>query len=124
MAAELGIEYCGGINKRGSYCHAGDHRTGFVVDEVIHFADRPVTKASTYTFLKLVARPRVPDADVMEPWRRVYAIDYWARLAGETLRIRLPAKYWAADKAFVLAGVAGLSNKVPTRKQAFDWARR
>jgi len=91
----------------------------------LHFPDRPVTKADTLTFLKVAAvelEPSINDEPVA--WRRTYRLCRLARESGEKLDIRLPRSYWSADRASVLAGVAGLPNSVPLRKQAFDWARR
>lgn len=90
-----------------------------------HFTERPVAKADTLAFLKVAAvelDPTINDEPVA--WRRTYRLCRLARESGEKLAIRLPASYWSADKASVLAGVAGLPNNVPMRKQAFDWARR
>jgi hypothetical protein len=90
-----------------------------------HFPERPVTKADTLTFLKVAAielDPTINDEPVA--WRRTYRLCRLARESGERIDIRLPARLWSADRAFVLAGVAGLPNSVPLRKQAFDWARR
>jgi len=90
-----------------------------------HFPDRPVTKADTFAFLKVAAVELDPSInDELVPWRRTYRLCRLARESGEKLGIRLPASYWRIDRASVLAGVAGLPNSVPMRRQAFDWARR
>jgi hypothetical protein len=90
-----------------------------------HFTTRPITRTDTLAFLKVAAVELDPSIDdEIVPWRRTYRICRLARESGEKLGIRLPASYWSVDRAFVLAGVAGLPNEVPLRKQAFDWARR
>lgn len=129
MAQQLGVAYCGGITSTGHYCPLEDpytvpHVNGLAKDGVVHFYDRPVRKVSTYTFLKLVAKVRDPSLADDVPWRRIYRMDKLTRQAANELGIRLPRRLFATDRAFVLAGVAGISNDVPMRKQAFDWARR
>jgi hypothetical protein len=125
MAATLGITYCRGITPTGHYCNLRHDLNGSTDGETIHFTDRPVTKVDTLAFLKLVAKVRDPDLEQESvPWRRVYRLDRLVRVAGAELGIRLPRRLFRADRAFVLAGVAGLGNDVPMRKQAFDWARR
>lgn len=134
MAASLDILWCPGTV--GSYPCPMEHRLNGLVtnprgpgDELgpgtIHWTNRPATKADTLAFLKLCAMaldPTINEESV--PWRRVYRLDKLARDTGRRLHIKLPARLWSSDKAFVLAGVAGLTNEVPGRKQAFDWARR
>jgi hypothetical protein len=125
MARDLGLGYCRGINERGQYCHLEHRLNGSVADDVVHFADRPVTRADTFAFLKLAAQVIDPTLrDEAVPWRRVYRMNRLVRDLAHRLHVRLPAHSSRMDRAFVLAGVAGLSNEVPLRKQAFDWARR
>lgn len=127
MAQALGLRLCHGILPTGHYCGLNHHLNGQVSYDppTVHFSDRPVTKADTQAFLRLVAQALDPSInDETVPWRRVYRICRLARETGESIGVRLPARSWSADRAFVLAGVAGLPNSVPLRKQAFDWARR
>lgn len=126
MADELGIEVC-------SDCHGKDHRIGTVdhARGVIHLAEPRVRGTSYLTwadialFFKLAARLEDPsiDEDIVQ-WRRVYRMNMLARQIAARIKVRVPARYATGNKAFVLAGVAGLPNSVPMRKQAFDWARR
>jgi len=125
MAQQLGVAYCGGITSTGHYCDVRWHgREGSAEGGVVHFSERPPSKYNTYAFLKLVAKVRDPSLADDVPWRRIYRMDKLARQAANELGIRLPRRLFATDRAFVLAGVAGISNDVPMRKQAFDWARR
>jgi hypothetical protein len=92
---------------------------------VIHFADRPVTRANVLAFLRLVVRAdddRIDEDPVV--WRRVYFLNIRVRALAKTLHIKDPGHPARMDRAFVLASVAGLPNSVPMRKQAYDWARR
>jgi hypothetical protein len=88
--------------------------------------DHPVNWANTKNFLKLCAVVRDPSLnDPTQPvWVRVYRTVVAARKVGDELRVRVPRRFWKLDRYIVLAGVAGLSNEVPLRRQAFDWARR
>lgn len=124
MAEQLGLTYCRGITPIGHYCQLGDHKVGFVVGDTIHYADRSRTKSNTFTFLKLAALAAEPSINDDVPWRRVFRRGRLAREFGAQLGIRVSGYMWNADKAFVLAGVAGQPNTEPMRKLAFDWARR
>ncbi len=125
MAQALGLAYCGGILPTGHYCHAGEHAlNGSVADDTIHFTDRQVTKSNTLAFLKLAALAMDPEINDDVPWRRVYRIDKGVLNLCRFLGIGLPAHLWRGDKRFVLSSIGGLTNEVPMRKQAFDWARR
>jgi hypothetical protein len=78
-------------------------------------------------FLLLCARAKDPTlwASYDEPvWLKVYRGNVAARYIGWQIHIRVPARYHRFDKMIVLSGVTLLSNDVPLRKQAFDWARR
>jgi hypothetical protein len=123
MADVLGLDYCRGRTVVGNLCALGDHREGFTEPGVVHFIDR-YTRSDVHTFLNLAAIAAVPDLVEDAPWRRVFRRGRLAREFAVQFGIRSPARLWSADKAFVLAGVAGLSNEVPWRKEAFDWARR
>ena len=125
IAHQLGLEYCAGIRPTGHYCREVHDLNGSTKDGIVHFSDRPVSVLTTIMFLKLAAQALDPSlADETAPWRRVYRIHLIVRESGRRLGLRLPSRYFAADRAFVLAGVAGLPNSVPMRRQAFDWARR
>ena len=85
----------------------------------------PGTWPATKVFLKLCARALDPDLDDVEPfWLYVYRLNLATRDIGKRLHLRVPRQYQKLDRFAVLAGVAGVSNDVPYRKQAFDWARR
>lgn len=88
--------------------------------------DIPVTWPNTKHFLKMAAVELDPTInDLTQPvWRRVYRVSIAARDVGKRLHIRVPSRYLTFDRHVVRAGVAGLSNEVPLRKQAFDWSRR
>lgn len=125
MAHDLGLPYCRGILPTGQYCHRDHRLNGSVADGAIHFSDRPVTRVDTLAFLKLAAQVIDPTlAEESVPWRRVFRMNRLVRQTARRLHVRLPGHLSRMDRAFVLAGVAGLSNEVPLRKQAFDWSRR
>lgn len=125
MAETLNVELCRGITKTGHYCKEVHEREGSITDgPVIHYSDRPPTRASIHTFLRLVARAQEPSIDRDEPWRRVYRLNMAERRLAGFLRIKNPGHPAREDRAFVLASVAGIPNDVPMRKQAYDWARR
>jgi hypothetical protein len=124
IAIELGVPYCGGINK-GFRCYLEHDLNGSLVDGTIHLTDRNGYRASTTAaLLSMAARIRDPSLDADLPWRRVYRVSIAARGLAAEIHVRLPREVWDFNRAFVKAGVAGLSNDVPLRKQAYDWARR
>jgi hypothetical protein len=123
MAEALGVTRCRGRTPSGHRCHEQHDKEGSITDDIIHFSERPYQRPDTLAFLKLVARSQEPSIDADEPWRRVYRLNLKVRFLARFLHIRNPAGPARADRAFVLAGVAPLSNDVPLRKQAFDWAR-
>jgi len=126
MAERLGIKHCWGMLPTGHYCHAGDHRlNGFVTTNTVHLAEpSSVDRRDAFVFLRLAAQVLDPTVNDDIPWRRQYRLYRGVQAAASLFHMRYPPRYWSADKAFVLAGVAGLSNEVPMRKQAYDWARR
>ena len=77
-------------------------------------------------FLLLCARASDPSLNATDVpvWFMVYRANMAAREIGHRLHIRVPSHYHRLDKAVVLAGTAGLSNAIPLRKGAYDWARR
>ena len=127
MARDLDIPYCRGILPTGHYCQQTHHLNGSInpSDGTIHFSERPVTRANTLAFLRLVARAidHSLDADP-EVWRRAYLLNIRVRALAKTLHIKDPGHPARLDRVFVLSAVAGMSNEVPMRKQAHDWARR
>jgi len=124
IATELEVPYCGGVRK-GFYCHEQHDLAGSVVDGTIHMRDHKSGRPSAQVaFLKMVARARDPSLDTDIPWRRVYRTDAAVYELARRIHIRPPKKVFDFDRAFVRAGVAGLSNDIPMRKQAYDWSRR
>jgi len=130
MAHKLDVIWCDGS---GGDCYMRHVLEGSISRKyistkqlpVIHFSDRPITKANVAAFLKLVARGEDPSIDEDTAlWRRVYVLNIRVRELARTLHIGNPAHPARMDRAYVLASVAGISNEVPMRKQAFDWARR
>ena len=122
----LGLTPCHGIGPTGHYCHL-DHHAGEVSPGMVHIVDRPLTRwPDIQRFLMLCARAmgRVQPGWDEPVWQSVYSANMASREIGARLHIRVPAHYHRLDKAMVLAGVAGISNDAPLRKQAFDWARR
>ena len=126
MAERLGIGYCRGMLPSGHYCRAGDHHlNGFVTDGTVHLAEpSTVDRRDALVFLRLAAQVLDPTINDDIPWRRTYRLYRGVQDAALRFHMSYPPRHWAADKAFVLAGVAGLSNEVPMRKQAYDWSRR
>ena len=128
MAAALGVTRCRGRTPSGHRCDQQHDLEGSVdkrgAEHGIHFSERPVQRPSTLVFLKLVARVEEPSIDFDTPWRRIYRMNMAVRDLAVRLHIQYPDYQASADRAFVLASVAGMSNAVPMRRQAFDWARR
>lgn len=124
LAKEAGLDYCWGMLKTGGRCPREHRLNGEVtLDGVIHLADKPANRTNTHAFLRLAAISIDPTVqDETAPWRRVYRLDVLMR--GIARHLKVPYKSSSMDRAFVLAGVAGLSDDVWLRKQAFDWARR
>lgn len=122
LAREAGIDYCRGITPTGHMCHREHHLNGEAVDGTIHLEDRRANRVNSHAFLRLAAIALDPTLKEDVPWRRVYRLDQSMRQIARAIDV--PYKSSQMDRAFVLAGVAGLSNDVPLRKQAFDWARR
>jgi hypothetical protein len=126
LADRLGVEHCRGMRRDGTYCYqSADHRVGDVTpDGVIHWADRRMEWPGLVRFLKLVAISRNPKTVTFKPWQRVYLLNMHLKGVQQEASTRIPTKYLRADRAFVRASVASLSNDVPLRKKAFDWSRR
>ena len=126
LAEMLHVEHCRGMRRDGTYCHAQvSHASGEVTDDgVIHWADRRMEWPGLVRFLKLVAISRDPTLAKEVPWRRVYRLNMALKEVEQEAHTRIPARYLRADRAFVKASVASLSNDVPLRKEAFDWSRR
>ena len=126
LIRELGLTPCHGIGPTGHYCNL-NHNFGAVEPGMVHIIDGPLGRwTDKKKFLLLCARAmgRVHPGWNEPDWQSVYSANMAAREIGLRLHIRVPARYHRLDKAMVLAGVAGISNDVPLRKQAFDWARR
>lgn len=120
----LAVEHCRGTLPSG-HCPQAHADGGSATLGVVHmYGPGYLTNVHRLRFLYLAAIALNPDLEFDEPWRRVYRIAMFQRAWALTLRIRMPRGHQSHMKAFVLAGVAGLSNSVPLRKQAYDWARR
>lgn len=120
MAEVLGIRWCPGI-EGGHHCQ----RMGGITEGTVHLAERRPSLENTSLFLTLAARVLDPSLDeeaVM--WRRSYRLALARRGLARRVHVRLPRRIFDFERTYVLAGVAGLTNDVPLRKQAFDWARR
>jgi hypothetical protein len=118
LVRSLDLGYCD-----GAHCPA-DHEVGDAYGGVVHFADRRASWPGIHRVLKLAAQAKDPSVLGEAPWKRVYLLNVRARELGHQVGIRVPARFTRFDRAFVRAGVAGLTNDVPLRKSAFDWARR
>ena len=125
IAETLGIEWCPGV-VNGSFCPKAHGSTiGDISPGTVHFGDRRPTLQTTVTFLTLAARVLDPSIDMeYAMWRRAYRLAIARRELARRCHIRLPRKVFDFERAYVLAGTAGMSNDVPLRKQAYDWARR
>jgi len=126
LAKTLDVEWCRGIRSDGTYCHANsNHSMGDVTDGgVVHWADRRMEWPGLVRFLKLVVISRDPTLAKEVPWRRIYRLNMALKEVEREAHTRVPARYLRADRAFVRASVASLSNDVPMRREAFDWSRR
>lgn len=128
MAQALGIRWCRGISPTGRYCHEQHGQSvGAITEGCVHLRDRNPGPSlqTTVVFLTLAARVLDPSIDAETvPWRRAYRLAVARREAARKVGVRLPRRIFDFERAFVLAGTAGLSNDVPLRKQAYDWARR
>jgi hypothetical protein len=120
MARHLGLFLC-----RDPACGL-DHSIGSATLGVVHFNDIRFSWPGAKRFTALCAIALDPDIDndVQPLWARVYRINRAASEVGKRIHIRVPRRFTKFDRYVVLAGVAGLSNEVPMRKQAYDWARR
>jgi hypothetical protein len=126
LIRELGLTPCHGIGPTGHYCSL-DHNTGASDPGMVHIVDGPLGRwTDIKRFLLLCARALDLTRGVEnEPdWLRVYRDNIAIRTVGKVLHIRVPSRYHRFDKTVVMAGVGGLSNDMPFRKQAYDWARR
>lgn len=120
----VGLEHCRGIRK-GFYCHEGNHEDGFATEGVVHLSDRRWSWVQAHRVLKLAAVATDPSLDTVTPlWKRRWLVNLKARELGLTAHVKVPARYIAYDREYVLAGVRGVSNDIEDRKRAFDWARR
>jgi hypothetical protein len=124
LARAVGVRWCDGHNPvTGLRCHK-DHRLGTVTEGTVHLTDRRTSLNATVIFLRLAARVLDPSIDAEVGWRRSYLLAKAVSDLSRKAHVRLPRRVFDFERAFTLAGVAGLTNDVPLRKQAFDWARR
>jgi len=121
MAEALGVRWCAGVGE----CPKWHGSTGSVTEGTVHLAGRRPSLQATIAFLTLAARVLDPSLDQETTmWRRAYRLAVAKRDLARRVHVRLPRRVFDFERAHVLAGVAGLTNEVPLRKQAFDWARR
>lgn len=120
----LGLQYCGGVNSRGFMCQDFDHRIGEAEPGVVHFLDGRWSWPRMYKLLKLTALARHPDINREPSWRRVWRMSTTAASMGQEARMRVPSKYSAFDRKFVLASVVNVPTGAPDREKAFNWARK
>jgi hypothetical protein len=120
MAKTLRVLWCGG------YFDGTRHGPlGVISNGIIHIDDRPPSLGATVMFLTLAARlidPTLDEETVL--WRRAHRLALAKRDLARKVHVRLPRSVFDFERAYVLAGVAGLTNEVPGRKRAYDWARR
>lgn len=102
------------------------HAKGRTTGTTIHFLDKNINRADNKRFLKLATMALDPTlTDRREPlWRHIYRTSIAMRDVARALHILIPRSDMALSRAVVLAGVAGLTNDVPLREQAYNWARR
>lgn len=129
MLRELGLTPCHGILPTGHYCGISSamHITGTTTGRIVHCTDDEVDSwPDIKAFTRFAARALDPSLnDMAQPfWRRLYRENMAAREVGHRLHIRVPRRYLVMERLTVLAGVSGLPNNIPLRKQAYDWARR
>lgn len=129
MIRELGLVPCHGILPSGHYCsfNPSDHYMGRTAAGIVHFTDDEATDmVRVQGFLKLCATAFDPTLiDTGQPlWRRIYRHNVAARDIGRRLHRRIPKRHTKFDRSIVKAGVAGVPNSVPLRRQAYDWARQ
>lgn len=124
IVTRAGLEHCRGI-RNGFYCHEGDHDEGFWTPGVVHISDKRWSWTTAHRIVKLAALAADPTLDTVKPhWRRRWLINLRARDIGAKAHVKVPAKYIAYDRAYVLAAVRDIPNTIEDRKRAFDWARR
>lgn len=128
LTRELGLTPCHGTLPTSHYCGLtrDEHVRGRVTGRIVHFPNDAPNWARTKVFLSLCAAALDPTLnDPSEPhWRKVYRLNIASREVGRRLHIRVPRRFLRFDGLVVLAGVTGLPDDIPLRKQAFDWARR
>lgn len=114
VARKFGVRRCNG-------CEAAiNHQIGGQVGNVIHWTDRKLNRAGLRHFLMLVAATRVIVG--REKWRRIWAYNVWAASAArKELRITIPLRYSAADRAYVRWRIQSAVN-VPSA--ARTWANK
>jgi hypothetical protein len=118
MARELGLDYC-------DRCRLFNHTMGEAQVGIVHLNDVRFSWPGAKAFLRLCAIALDPSLRDVEPfWLYLYRLNIAARDVGLRVHLKVPRRFFELDRAFVLAGVAGLTNEVPMRRQAFDWARR
>lgn len=122
MADILGIDWC---DEAAPACLARHVDGGSITEGTIHLIESETGVAATVRFLTLAARvldPSLDEETVM--WRRAHRLVLAKRDLAHRVHVRLPRRVFDFERTYVLAGVAGLTNEVPGRKRAYDWARR
>lgn len=125
-AAEiLELRRCRGIDpSTGAYCHLGDHKRGFWAENMIHWADRNVTRPGVRHFLLIASASNSIVSQVTEPWRKRYLTNRWVSWAAKKIGVRIPEGLSDIDKAMVMAATATVPATDVLREEARAWARR
>jgi hypothetical protein len=88
--------------RRCAGCQTGDHLEGWASRDVIHWADRRMSKSGLRHFLMLIGSQRLLDVDSMPPWQRIYTLNTWASaIALSKYHVRLPLDLSAVDRSRV-----------------------
>ena len=122
ISRELGIERCRGIQSNGQRCYATVHATGGVIDGIVHWSDRRVTKAGIKRFLWLASDPAVTKSEA--PWRRRWIRLQMVRGWLGRIHVRLSKDAWDQDKAELRAMLVKVPTSDHARAEAMAWASR
>lgn len=130
IAAKLGIPHCRGIKPNGQRCYEpGNHQTGFITPEFVHWLDRArPERAGIRRFLLLEARRRVyleatEFIGRADAWRLMYrALRLLPKLVSE-LGIRIPVELGKGDRVKLKAMLVNANPKDGERIEALAWLK-